>query len=302
MHIALYPLLAVILFATNAVIPQIGIITAVFSPLVLMLYLAHDNRQKQHDIFLGVLLAGLAVFNHTLAAFFVISPLFTAVFIRFTNRNNIQRQWLPVAGAAALSFAVTFFIIYALPSYREGLVDFTASAMQTFINAAKETGAPMTQSPYFTQVENNLHQTALAIVLIFPAFNYMYTLFAAFVSSRLFHRIKKVPVERFHMPDNLVWILIAALFLVFTPFHYGRFIGINISACFLSLYAFQGFEIVLFWMNRLKVIPVIKAIIFVFIFSEPPIILAISLVGLFSVWFNFYGKEKDDSDNESLRD
>lgn len=299
MHVALYPLISVALFAANAVLPQIGIITGVFSPLVLMLYLAHEKRDKQYDIFLIVLIVSLAVVNHTLAAFYVISPLFTAVFIRYANRNKLQTSWLPVAGAAALSFAVTFIIIYTLTSYREGLIEFTANAMQTFINAAKETNAPMAQSPYFAQVENNLNETALALVLIFPAFNYMYTVFSAFVSQRIFAKMKNVPVETFRMPDFIVWILIGSLFLIFAPIMYGRFIGINISMAFLALYAFQGFEILLYWMNRFNVMPILKALIFIFIFSEPPIILIISLIGLFSVWFNFYGRKPDEEQESS---
>jgi hypothetical protein len=202
-------------------------------------------------------------------------------------------------GAAFVSFIVTFGIIYGIPAYRAGLVEFTSNALNTFINAAKEANAPMTQSPYFAQIEANKADAALSVVLIFPAFNYMYTVFAAFISLRLFAKIKKMQTERFRLPDNLVWILIAGFALIFTPFFYGRFVGVNIAMMFIVLYAFQGFDIILFWMNKFRVIPMIKAIIFIFIFSEPPIILVISLVGLFSVWFNFYGKEPKEEQGPS---
>ncbi len=101
------------------------------------------------------------------------------------------------------------------------------------------------------------------------------------------------------MPDNLVWILIASFGLIFMPSLYVRFAGVNLAIIFLTLYAFQGFEIILFWMNKFKIIPLIKAVIFIFIFSEPPIILIISLIGLFSVWFNFYGKPPKEEQEQS---
>lgn len=299
MHIALYPLIAVILFAANAIMPQVGIVSAVFSPLVLLLYLSHGKRTIQYDAMLVVLIVALAVFNHVLAGFFVISPLFSAFFIRYTLRNNMSTSWLPAVGAAFVSFIVTFGIIYGIPTYRAGLVEFTTNALNTFINAAKEANAPMTQSPYFAQIEANKADAALSVVLIFPAFNYMYTVFAAFISLRLFAKIKKIQTERFRLPDNFVWILIAGFALIFTPFFYGRFVGVNIAMMFIVLYAFQGFDIILFWMNKFRVIPMIKAIIFIFIFSEPPIILVISLIGLFSVWFNFYGKEPKEEQEPS---
>lgn len=299
MHIALYPLIAVILFAANAIIPQLGIVTAVFSPLVLLLYFSHEKRTVQYDAMLVVLIIALAVMNHVLAGFFVISPLFAALFIRYTLRKNIQPSWLPATGAALLSFIVTFLIIYGIPSYRAGLVEFTTNALDTFIKAAKEANAPMTQSPYFAQIEESKADAALSVVLIFPAFNYMYTVFAAFISLRLFSKIKNIQAERFRLPDMFVWVLIAGFGLLFTPMFYGRFVGISIAMMMLVLYAFQGFDIILFWMNKFRVFPLIKAIIFIFIFSEPPIILVISLIGLFSVWFNFYGKKPEEEQDTS---
>jgi uncharacterized protein YybS (DUF2232 family) len=127
----------------------------------------------------------------------------------------------------------------------------------------------------------------------------MYAVFAAFVSLRLFQKIKNIPADRFRLPDNFVWMLIAGFAMIFFNSFTVRFIGLNIAMMFLTLYAFQGFDIVLYWMNRFKVLPFIKAIIFVFIFSEPPIILIISLIGLFSVWFNFYGKEPEEEQEKS---
>jgi len=299
MHIALYPIIAVLLFASNALIPQLGIVAAVFSPLTLLLYFAHEKRAKQYDAMLILLIIGLAVFNHVLAGFFIISPLFSALFIRYTLRNNIQRSWLPAAGAAALSFIVTFAIIYGLDAYREGLVEFTSNALKTFMDAATKANAPMVQSPYFGQIEQNREQAALSVVLIFPGFNYMYTVFAAFISLRLFTKIKSIPQIRFRLPDNFVWVLILGFALIFLPPLFVRFTGLNLAMMMLALYAFQGFDIVLFWMNKVRVLPLIKAIIFIFIFSEPPIILVISLIGLFSVWFNFYGKEPKEEQEPS---
>jgi len=297
MHIALYPLTAVILFAANAIIPQVGIVAAVFSPLVLLLYLSHPERSKQYDILLALLIGGIAVLSPIVAGFFIISPLFSSFFVRYTIRNKMQESWLPIAGSAALTFAVAFVVIYTFDSYREDLAEFTANAMQTFINAAKEANAPMIQSPYFIQIEQNLNKTALALVLIFPAFNYMYSVFSAYVSVNLFAKIKQKELAVFRLPDNAVWILIVSFGFIFVPFFYGRFIGMNLSLIFLVLYAFQGFEIIHYWLNRFKVMPLIKAIIYIFIFSEPPVILIISLVGLFSVWFNFYGKKEEEQES-----
>ncbi|PLX67957.1 MAG: hypothetical protein C0603_07540 [Denitrovibrio sp.] len=299
MPIALYPLISIVLYASNAFIPQLGIVASIFSPLVLMLYLAHPDRAKHYDLFFIVLIIALAVFNHILAGFYVASIVFTAFFVRFCNRNDIQRSWLPVAGSASLAFFIIFTVIYGVSSYQTELVEFTSGALKSFMDAAKEINAPMVQSPYFTHIENNMKQTALSLVLMFPAFNYIYVAIAAFVSLNLFAKIKSVPIVPFRMPDNLVWLLIASFGLIFTPSLYVIFAGVNLSIIFLTLYAFQGSEILLFWMVRFKVLPLIKAVIFIFIFSEPPIILILSLVGLFSVWFNFYGKPPEEEQEQS---
>jgi len=298
MPVFLYPPLAVLLFATNAILPQIGIIAGIFSPMVLLLYLSHKDRNRFYDMFAGALIAGLFAFNQVLAGFFLISPLFTAVFMRYCNRNNIQRQWLPAVGSAMLSLAVTFFIIYALPSYRESLVEFTTNTLSMFMKAAKDANAPMVGSPYYAQIGNNPTQAATALVMIFPSFNFIYTAAAAFISLNLFSKMKRVELPKFRLPDNLVWLLIAGFGLIFVQNMTLRFIGINLAFILMTLYTFQGFEVVSHWLKKWKVLPVLKAIIFVFIFSEPPIILGIALLGLFSIWFNFFGSNDDDKEQE----
>lgn len=299
MPVQLYPVLAAVLFASNAIIPQFGLVASVFSPLVLMLYLEHPKRNRQTDILLVLLIAGMGAMNYVLAAYFVISPLFTATFIRWCRQKKISSAWLPVAGSAALAFAVTFIIVYGVGPYRAELVQFAEKALKTFMATAKQANAPMVQSPYFAEVEQHTSKAALSIVLIFPAFNYIYSAMSAFVSSRLYNRSKKIPVENFRMPDNLVWALIASFALLFIPVLYGRFVGLNIAVVLLTLYVFQGFDILLFWMNKLRILPFLKVIFLIFIFSEPPIILIVSLIGLFSVWFNFYGKKSEEEQEKS---
>jgi hypothetical protein len=296
MPVTLYPPIAILLFATNALIPQLGIITGIFSPLVLLLYMAHPQRGKHTDIMLGVLIAALGFYNHILAGFFLISPLFTAFFIRYCNRRNFYKNWMPTTGSALLSFSVIMFIIYMIPSYKEGLVQFTTNTLSMFMEAAKEVNAPMVSSPYYAQIAQDPRQSATALVMIFPAFNFIYTAAAAFISLNLFARIKRVEIERFRLPDSFVWIFISGLAIIFLNSITLRFIGLNIMIVFLTLYTFQGFEVVSFWLNKAKLLPILKAIIFVFIFSEPPIILIISLVGLFSIWFNFFGKQKEEEE------
>jgi hypothetical protein len=299
MPVYIYPSLSVLLFASSAFIPQLGVVAAVFAPLVLMLYFTHKDRTRHFDYMLAALIAGLAFFNHVLAGFFIISPLFASLYMLYIAKRYPDRLWLAVTGAAFLPFAVALIIIFGIESYRADLVEFTQSMLSSFIEAAKEVKAPMTQSPYFAQVDENRYQAALSLVLVFPAFNYIFAVFSAFISISLFTKLKKLTHTLFRLPDNAVWILIGSFALIFVPGQLSMYVGINFSFIFLTLYAFQGFEIVSFWMNKFRIIPLVKAVIFIFIFSEPPIILIISLIGLFSVWFNFYGKKPDEEQETS---
>ncbi|MCD8552584.1 DUF2232 domain-containing protein [Seleniivibrio sp.] len=290
----LYPLASVLFYALLAYYPQYAIIGAVFSPLLLLVYLGSEKRNKYSDLMLGAAIALTAGISIITTGLYVISVAFTAVFIfKFLHKGH-RDIWFPVTVVPLLVFIVMAAIIYGIPDYRNTLINVAEQGIKSFIETVKASKGPMSNDPYFLNIEKQSRLAAQSVVLIFPAVNYILTAFCTHIAFSLYTKLKRIEINRFRLPDNLVWILILGFALVFVKQTMAKHAGLNIILIMMTLYAFQGFDIVSYWMTKFKFIPVIKAIIFIFIFSEPPFIIFIALLGLFSVWFNLYGRQEND--------
>ncbi len=290
----LYPLASVLFYALLAYYPQYAIVGAFFSPLLLLIYLGAEKRNRYSDLMLGSVIALTAGISIITTGLYVISVAFTAIFIYTFLRKGHRDIWFPVAVAPLLVFAVMAAVIYGIPDYRNTLIDVAEQGIKTFIETVKTSKNPMADDPYFLNIEKQSRLAAQSVVLIFPAVNYIMTAFCTHIAFSLYTKLKRIETKKFRLPDNLVWVLILGFALVFVKHTMAKHAGLNIILIMMTLYAFQGFDIVSYWMTRLKFIPIIKAIIFIFIFSEPPFIIFIALLGLFSVWFNLYGRQEND--------
>lgn len=290
MQTIILPIAAILFFAVTAFLPQVGVITAVFSPLLMVMYLYTPNRNKFTDLFVVFTAAALSFISPVLSFFYIASVMLPAAVVMKRMQKGQFEPWFSAAVAPLVTFLAAYGVIYCFPSYRAELVDVAHKAIITFINTVKQANAPIAQEPYFTEVVKRSKDAALTVVLLFPAINYIFSSFATHVAQTLFAKMQKITLPRFRMPDNIVWILIAGAAMIFVNQKYVQHTGLCLVLMTLTLYAFQGFDIVVYWMIRFRIIPIVRAIIFVFIFSEPPFIIFIAMLGLFSVWFNMYGK------------
>ncbi len=300
MQFILYPLASVLFYALMAFVPQIGLVTAVFSPMLLLLYFDLGKRNRFSDLYLAGLIAVLAGIGPVLAGFYLISVLAPALFIHRYLKSGRLEPWIPAAVTPLLTLASVFIAVYFFSSYRNEMTDVAEKALITFLDAVKASKSPVAGEDYFLKVSSMTREAALSIVLIFPAVNYVFTAFSAHIALNLYAKMRRIQLPKFRLPDNLVWLLIAGFALIFIKQDMTRHIGLNLIIIMMTLYAFQGFDIMTHWMIKLRIFPIIRAIIFVFIFSEPPAIILIALLGLFSVWFNLYGRQQPPEEQKPL--
>jgi len=295
-QVILFPITSVLLYGLMAYMPQFGIVGAVFSPLLLLLYLNHEKRSKYSDLMLVSAVGLMAGISYMLPLIYIATVAFCALFVFMYMKKGYLEIWLPVSAAPLLIFTGMAIMIYGLPEYRKELTDFAEKGMLNFINAVKESKNPMADDPYFLAVANQSRMAAESMVLAFPAINYAFAALCTHIAMSLYSKLKKIELPRFRLPDNLVWLLILGFALVFVNQKYIKHGGLNLIIMMLTLYAFQGFDVVNHWFTRFKFPSFLKALIFVFIFAEPPFIIFIALLGLFSVWFNLYGRQENNKE------
>jgi uncharacterized protein YybS (DUF2232 family) len=293
MRVFYLPAASLILFAAVLFFPRIGGLFIPFSPLLLLLYFSEPAREKKSDILLLAVIALCAAFEPYLSVYYVITVMFTAYMInRFQNMPD--SNWLPVAASPIPAFVVSSVLVFFSESVRGSLIENVINILETLVKAAKD--APDTgAAAYAAVVEKNMDLAALSLVLIFPGLIFLTSVLVAYFTKTFFYKIKKYPHEVFRLPDNLVWVMLAGLAFFFTKDVYMRSVAFNTLLVFAGLYFIQGFEVLRHWVHRFKLAGIFKAIIYIIIFSEPPLMLALAMVGLFTIWFNFFGKPKQES-------
>jgi uncharacterized protein YybS (DUF2232 family) len=95
------------------------------------------------------------------------------------------------------------------------------------------------------------------------------------------------PMDRWRAPEFMVWGFIASGFALFLPTTGIKLLGINALLVMGVIYAFHGFSIVLFFLNKYRVPPWIRFVVYVMIVFQQLFLLILAMAGLFDQWFDF---------------
>jgi len=95
------------------------------------------------------------------------------------------------------------------------------------------------------------------------------------------------PGFAWNMPDWLVWLLIGAASLFLSGLPIVKEIGLNGLLVMMTLYLLQGLAIAAFWLRRLKLPPLVGILGVVLLLLQPLLLLLLTGVGLFDIWFVF---------------
>lgn len=293
MRVIYLPIASMLLFAGVLFFPKVGGLFIPFSPLLLLLYLNEPAREKRSDIFFGLSIAACIAIEPYISIYYVVTVVFTALLIN-RMRKQPDSNWLPVAVAPLPAFILGFSMLYFFTGVRNSVVEYVTTMLEALIVTAKSSSEG-NAAAYADIVSKNLDLAAISVVLVFPGLIYLALVLIAYFTKTVFTKIKKEEHEVFRIPDNLVWAMLGGFAFFFMSDVFMRSIAINTLFIFSGLYFLQGFEILRYWLNRFKITGIFKALIYILMFSEPPLMLILVFFGLFSIWFNFVGKSESKS-------
>jgi len=99
--------------------------------------------------------------------------------------------------------------------------------------------------------------------------------------------IAGVAFAQWHLPPQLVWVLIAAGFALLVPLPAAPLIGRNLLAVLLPLYFVQGLAVLSCFLHRKKWSSAIKWLVYFLVFILNPLPLLVVGVGIFDLWIDF---------------
>lgn len=295
MKVFYLPILSLLLFSVVIFFPAFGGLFVPFAPLSLLLYLSDYGREKSSDLLFVGLIVLCMVFQPYATIYYTATVAFTA-YIIYRLSGSEQSSWLPVTLAPLPAFLISSFVVYFVESMRNEMVASITGVLLRLIETAKNAPPETNASAYAAIVEKNLDLAAISMVMIAPGLIFIAVTMMAYLTKTFYYKFKKAEHEIYRLPDNYVWFMLGGLGFFFVNDPILRSIGFNTLLVFSALYFIQGFEVVRFWLNKYKLHIIFKAVIYIIIFSEPPLMCGLALVGLFSVWFNFFGVSPTKSD------
>lgn len=276
-------------------IPIVGVFFAVLTPLPLILLSVRHGR--------AIALVGVLAVGVSLASLMGLGYAWV-FYLEFSLpamvlAEAIRREWAPELSVAAGSLAVlggSLLGLFMLSRGEGGPIEFLQEHLDLALQQAMGFYGKMGLSPdelwpvsaSVEQVRNFLLATSpsllIAAALLTTSTNYF---LARGGLTRASTPGGSYPGFAWKMPDSLVWVLIGAASLILSRLPIAKEIGLNGLLIMMTLYFLQGLAIAAFWIRRLKLPPFVGMLGVVLLLIQPVLLLLLTGVGLFDIWFVF---------------
>jgi len=289
-----------IIFFCALLIPLLGLFFALFLPLP-FLY----NFLKL-DLYQGILNASLIILIFGLMGFLIGAPqsvvmLFQfgglAFILAFLYRNSSPISRIIFSGTVSL-FVINLIVLYLWGAHK-GMTP--GEVVSSYIKGHFETIADIYKNKGVSQ-DNiiNLKAYGQSIskigAMIYPSVFFIGCGFTVWINMMvgdyLFKNRINFPrryeeIYRWKSPEFLIWPFIASGFSLFIFSGSVKWIALNVFIVLCGIYAFQGFHILSFYLDRYRVHGGIKGIIYLMVFFQQIFWIVLFIAGIFDQWVNF---------------
>jgi len=137
-------------------------------------------------------------------------------------------------------------------------------------------------------VRQHATELASALTAVFPAIITFAGAGVVFLNLMLLRRLTgafaAAELRNWRSPEGLVWILIASGFVTVLLDGPIRLIGLNVFLVVAGCYFLQGLAVVAFFLDRLRVHPLLRPVVFFFLIVQYLAAICVTLVGLVDLW------------------
>lgn len=101
------------------------------------------------------------------------------------------------------------------------------------------------------------------------------------------YQIPGAPFASWRLPAGLIWVLIAAGFMLLLPVEVVSSVGRNVLVVLLPLYFLQGMAVVNSFLQKKSYPPLVKGLIYLLLLILNPLPIIITCAGIFDLWIDF---------------
>lgn len=288
---------SVISFLSILVVPFFGMILGIFTPLPSLVFVYRRGWPT------GYWVPGIAAVFGT--ALLVILGLLQVVpyYLLLLSLGvllgyGMRRQWSvekSIGVPSLLVFGTSALLLWlSYDGAASNFLKFVELDLKGAIGTALQQYGP--EGPERKLLEETLHGMIPVLVRLLPGVVFSSILVAAWlniVAAKRYCRLANVPFPawgnwlQWKAPDHLVWGVIAGGACLLTPLSPVKSVGLNFLVVFGTIYLFQGFAIAAFYFERWKLPRLLRALFYAVFLFQQFATLAVALVGLFDLWFDF---------------
>ncbi len=257
------------------------------SPLVLLAYLENSDRTRTTDAVSGVIFIASAVIDPLQTVYFIPIVLLPMLILTTARDKAPGKAYLaPLIAPLPLTLSISAMIVF-FPAIRDminkSMLDFITALTAPLEGTADKLG----DMGILSVMLADKAQAAEYLTYLLPCITFSVISVFTFVIDRIRPKFRgALPLARdFRLPDGFVWGLIGGGFLILVSDAHVKFFSINIIVIFGMLYFFQGVQMMSVLFDRLRFGGIFRGLVYVFLFTEPPVMAALALMGLFSIWF-----------------
>lgn len=286
------------LFAASLFLPLVGILFLVFSPLPLIRYCAQNSYLRGMLLSFSVLaiayvgLYALGYPNETL-------PFFILTSVGFAIGRSLSRGLAIEKTVVVGIFLITvpICLMWLLAALETNQSPYTI-LYQLMLKGIEESIALYKNQGFFAESINFLTENkeflAGFITKVFPSILIGISLLIVVANSILGIRYAKIASSQLEAlrlwksPEAFVWLLIIATTAsFFTEYFYVQTIGLNIAIVCMTIYALQGFAVLVFLFDHWRVPLFLRIALGILLVIQQYLLIGVSFLGLFDLWLNF---------------
>ncbi len=288
--------LTVTLFAAAGYVPVIGIIVSLLAPTPLLLVML------RHGLRAGLLALVLSTLSLALLFGSLQSTIFFAEYgvMALTMAEAIRRRWFvekTVLVATAMPLLATSLVMAGLLASagldlsalsRHFEADFSQTLPQYFAEGGGAADGEL--RTYIQEALATVRQLLPSLVIISTAtgalvnYSVVRLIWRRMGDRTLF---PEMTLSQWKAPEACVWALIAAGLCYFFPLPSLQVVGLNVLLLVSLVYLLQGLCIMVFYLNKISVPPLLRSIAYLFLVIQPLFLLGVTAFGLFDLWCDF---------------
>jgi uncharacterized protein YybS (DUF2232 family) len=288
--------LTVTLCAAARYMPVIGILVSLLAPTPILL------ATLRYGIRMGLLALALSTLSLALLFGNFQSTIFLAEYgvMALVMAEAIRRQWsvektilastaLPSMASGAVIALLMSSVDLSLGAMKQHFEEDLGQALQQFL---REGGGPGEEA-----LRTHIHEAFRSVVQLLPALLVLSTAVGALLNYGvvriLWRRLGNPPLlatmklAQWKAPEGCVWVLIASGIGSFVPFPGMQIVALNVLFLVSLVYLVQGLGVLVFYVNRASVPPILRSLAYILLVIQPLLLLGVAAFGLFDLWFDF---------------